>query len=311
MATFEKYISDKLKPLSEDDGMAFLLDAIPFIREHQSAEEGAAESGRGVGTLISDAKVHREKSVLARFMWETRFGEKTPETFAQVWEDTRREQDSLYACRSCGTALLVDVSRAHMACPSCGMTADYQEDSKPTPDDHTRVTMISSFAYKRLNHFFEHVSTLQGKENTNIPDEVIAQVRREFEKARLTSPDDITQKRVRGFLKKLGYSKLYEHSWHIVSLLGGKGVVKIPPELEAKLKWMFQEIQAPFERCKPEGRKNFLSYSFVLYKFCELLGEDEYLPHFSLLKSREKLQQADLIWKAICAELSWQYIPTL
>ena len=81
--------------------------------------------------------------------------------------------------------------------------------------------------------------------------------------------------------------------------------------LEAKLRLMFSEIQQPFEKHCPTERKNFLSYSYVLYKFCELLGEDDFLPCFPLLKSKEKLKQQDKIWKNITIELKWEYIPTI
>jgi hypothetical protein len=74
---------------------------------------------------------------------------------------------------------------------------------------------------------------------------------------------------------------------------------------------MFNQVQAPFERHCPADRKNFLSYSYVLYKFCELLSEDEYLPCFPLLKSKEKLYKQDQIWKNICSDLKWEYIPTV
>jgi hypothetical protein len=74
---------------------------------------------------------------------------------------------------------------------------------------------------------------------------------------------------------------------------------------------MFQQIQAPFELVKPPERHNFLSYSFVLYKFLELLKHDEYLPHLQLLKSTEKLYQQDRIWKDICKILRWEFISTV
>ena len=74
---------------------------------------------------------------------------------------------------------------------------------------------------------------------------------------------------------------------------------------------MFKEIQIPFTNNCPENRKNFLSYSYVLHKFCELLELDHLLQYFSLLKSREKLQQQDSIWKKICNDLEWQYIPSI
>ena len=60
----------------------------------------------------------------------------------------------------------------------------------------------------------------------------------------------------------------------------------------------------------PPTRKNFLSYAYVLHKFCQLLEYDNLLSYFPLLKSREKLQQQDEIWKNICKELKWEYIPS-
>ena len=57
--------------------------------------------------------------------------------------------------------------------------------------------------------------------------------------------------------------------------------------------------------------KNFLSYSYVLHKFCELLEFDNLLEYFPLLKSREKLHQQDLIWEKICKDLNWEFIPSL
>ena len=82
-------------------------------------------------------------------------------------------------------------------------------------------------------------------------------------------------------------------------------------ELEECLRMMFKDIQKPFDTHCPVERKNFLSYSYVLYKFCELLSEDEYLQYFPLLKSKEKLYQQDVIWKMICQDLKWEFIPTV
>ena len=63
---------------------------------------------------------------------------------------------------------------------------------------------------------------------------------------------------------------------------------------------MFKEIQIPFINNRPEKRKNFLSYSYVLHKFVELLELDQYKSCFPLLKSRQKLHGQDIIWKKIC-----------
>jgi hypothetical protein len=41
------------------------------------------------------------------------------------------------------------------------------------------------------------------------------------------------------------------------------------------------------------------------------LGEEKYLPLFPLLKDREKRIEQDVIWKKICEELDWEFLPTI
>ena len=43
-------------------------------------------------------------------------------------------------------------------------------------------------------------------------------------------------------------------------------------ETEEELRRMFKEIQVPFHKFCPRYRKNFLSYSYVLHKFVQLLS---------------------------------------
>ncbi len=72
-------------------------------------------------------------------------------------------------------------------------------------------------------------------------------------------------------------------------------------------------IQVPFEKHCPKNRKNFLSYSYTLFKMAQVIGEDHMLTTFylPLLKSRDKLAVQDTIWKGICKELNWEFIPTV
>ena len=108
-------------------------------------------------------------------------------------------------------------------------------------------------------------------------------------------------------LKKLKLNKYYEHIPHIINQLNGKPPPTISRQTEETFRLMFQEIQGPFLEYCPKNRKNFLSYSYVLHKFVELLGLDDLKPLFPLLKSREKLHQQDQIWKKICEHVGWDY----
>jgi hypothetical protein len=82
-------------------------------------------------------------------------------------------------------------------------------------------------------------------------------------------------------------------------------------ETEEKLRFIFKEMQPSFEKHKPAGRHSLISYHYYMYKICELLELDEFLPCFNLLKTRDKLYDQDKIWKNICKDMQWQFIRTI
>lgn len=155
------------------------------------------------------------------------------------------------------------------------------------------------------------LAQFQAKESTEIPREVYDQITAELKKMRFYDYKQLTLRRMKDILKKLGLQQYYEHTTHIISKLSGLPPPTISRDTEERFKQMFRQIQAPFERHCPKTRINFLSYSYVLHKFCQLLELDEFIKCFSLLKSREKLREQDKIWKKICGDLKWQYIPSI
>jgi hypothetical protein len=97
----------------------------------------------------------------------------------------------------------------------------------------------------------------------------------------------------------------------LISKITNNPPLQISPEFENILLELFDKIQVPFNKNCPPARKNFLSYSYTLHKFCQLLGKTEFLIYFPLLKSREKLFEQEKIWKGICNELKWEFIPSI
>ena len=212
-------------------------------------------------------------------------------------------------CKTCNVEKVLLRMEALMICPSCSRANHVLVDSnKPSFKDPPRDLM--SYSYKRINHFNEWLAQFQAKESTDIPEEVYNKILIEFKKERLSS-NCITQQKVKDILKKLGYSKYYEHVPHIIYHLSGKPAPVMNRQTEEKLRSMFKEIQTPFVQFCPSNRKNFLSYSYCLHKLCQLLGLDEFLPCFPLLKSREKLHQQDIIWEQICNHLKWEFIKSV
>ena len=213
-------------------------------------------------------------------------------------------------CKKCNKQLICLQHDAIMICDTCG----YQElllveQNRPILKQNTKDT--SHFSYKRINHFREWCNQVQGKESTDIPDEIFEKILNEIKKEKIYDTKTITYTKMREILKRLRINKYYEHINYIINRINGIPTPQFSPDLEDKLCSMFRDIQGPFLKHCPKDRKNFLSYSYVLYKFFQILGLNEYLKYFPLLKSREKLYVQDQIWKKICEELNYEIIPSL
>jgi len=213
-------------------------------------------------------------------------------------------------CGECYVERIFYQSEGIMICPNCATQEKILIDSdKPSYKEPPRE--ISYFAYKRINHFNEWLAQFQAKESTDISKDIYKLIKSELLKESYVDMRNLKITKVRDVLKKLNLNKYYEHVPHIINRLSGRPAPIIDRDVEEKLRLMFKEIQTPWMNNCPNKRSNFLSYSYVLYKCLQLLEMDDFLKHFSLLKSREKLAEQDKIWKKICEELKWQYIKTI
>jgi DNA-directed RNA polymerase subunit RPC12/RpoP len=217
--------------------------------------------------------------------------------------------DNSFTCDACGEDMKISINDATVSCPHCGFHKLILMDSdKPSYKDPPRE--ISYYAYKRINHFNEWLAQFQAKESTEIPEEVFDHIQEQIKKERLQA-SSLNRSKIREILKKLKCTNFYEHVPYILNRINGKTAPVMSREVEERLRFMFKEIQSSFIKHCPKNRSNFLSYSYVLYKFCELLELDSYLQCFPLLKNRDKLYNQDKIWEKICADLRWQFIKSI
>ena len=225
--------------------------------------------------------------------------------------DSNTNIDEVNKCPECLVRnLTLHLSEGIMTCNKCGYVENILIDSdKPSYKEPPKE--VQYYSYKRINHFNEWLAQFQAKETTQIPQEVYDKILLELKKERITNMVDINKNKIKEILKKLKFNKYYEHIPHIINKLNGIPAPVMSREVENMLRRMFKEIQVPFHKHCPKDRKNFLSYSFVLHKFVQLLSMDEFISCFPLLKSREKLHQQDVIWKKICEELHWEFVPSL
>lgn len=213
-------------------------------------------------------------------------------------------------CADCNVAREEITSEGILVCPKCG-SEEYALVVSDFPSFRDPPKERNNYAYKKQNHLNEILNQFQAKESTEIPEDVMSEVICEIRKRRIENIALLTEQNIREILKKLNRNRYYEHAAHILSRLNGNPPPTITPEIEDKIRAMFQEVQAPYLLYCPDERRNFLSYSYIIYKFLELLELDEYKVHFQLLKSRDRLIQHDTIWKKICDYLQWEFIQSV
>lgn len=211
-------------------------------------------------------------------------------------------------CQNCFNGEMISMEdEGIMLCNKCYVVSKYLiENEKPSYREPPRE--VSFYAYKKINHFKEILTQFQGRESTHIPSEVIEKIKLQIKKERIQL-SKITYDELKTLLKKLGYNKYYEHINFIKSKLGIPCLI-LPQQIEDTLCNFFMEIQYPYAKHCPDYRINFLHYYYVLYKLLQIIGQTEYLKEIPMLKDKDKLIEQDIIWKKICIDLNWEFIPT-
>jgi len=227
--------------------------------------------------------------------------------YVPVYED---EFELFDICTSCHSEMVLNHNAGMLNCNNCGMTeriivdSDKQSHKEPPKE-------MTSFSYKRINHLNEILSQFQAKETTEIPEHVYDKILLELKKERIENMALLTKDKLREILKKIDETDYYEHIPYIINQLNGLPPPVISPEVEEIIRGLFLQAQHPFNTHCPDARKNFLTYGYTLYKLFELLELDDYLSNFKFLKDRKKLYEQEQIWKKICHELKWEFIPSI
>ena len=300
----KKQISD-LKSSEKE----YLLSNSEYIFDYFENKKKVAEGTNKTTLLDNFFKINKDKKSNTVASQEITNIQKYLSNVDETFLDVGNFVIQTNICQGCFKGELIpEDNEGILVCNHCFKSIQYLvENEKPSYKEPPKE--VCFYAYKRINHFREILAQFQAKETTQIPDEVLENIRLQIRKERINL-EQITNKKAKDILKKLGYNKYYEHIPFIKDKLGIKPPI-MSPELEDTLCNLFMEIQGPYARYCPEDRVNFLNYYYTVYKLCELLDQRQFLPFFPMLKDREKRIEQDEIWKKICLELNWEFIATI
>lgn len=242
---------------------------------------------------------YNERDELKKFLAKTG-------TYVNKSMKTKKSHD-IY-CSDCETYRIEEDDQ--MVCPECGDSVSVLKESEHISykDPPTNST---NYNYQPLSHFKDCLTYLQAKENTDVS-HVVEALEKERTRRNYTS-EQLTGQLIRRWLSKLGFNKYYEHIPLIMFKMNGEKPPVMTVETENKLCQMFCDIRESWDKHKSPTRKNMLSYPYIIHKFCELLGLNEWLPRLKMLECKTYLHSNDRVWRLICKDMGgrekgWRYI---
>ena len=286
------YFEDKKKISSGDNNQN--ANAVNYFFRIKATTE---ESSNPANSKYNEAKIYYQK------YWKN------------VGEDTTPVKDLFQTSDKCSVCnkgeLIPQDEEGILICNNmkCGNFVMHVVDNSK-PSNKEPPNEVSYTAYVKLNHFKEILSQFQAKETTQIPDEVIEQIKARIKKERITNIKTITYEKMREILKTIDLNRYFEHIQYINSILGINPPL-MSEELHETLCVLFIEIQRPWAIHCPPDRNNFFNYTYTLYQLCVLLDQTQYLPYIPMMKDRDKQYEQDMIWKKVCDDLDWVFFPTV
>ena len=219
-------------------------------------------------------------------------------------KEEKKDETNPIICPVCKTEFkLVEV----YFCDSCGF-----KPNKINYDDYNTFNFheFNYCPYRRINHFNELLTQLQGKETIRKPiKKEVYNIIIDYLKDNNKNIDDLTNNQIRKILRDKKITHLNEHINYIKIRLGSNNVLKLSNNDEERIKIMFEAIQKPYNiyiNQNKNNRKNFISYYFIIDKLIEKIKGDrvknDVLP---ITKSKKKLKEYLEIWEFIKKFNNW------
>ena len=106
-------------------------------------------------------------------------------------------------------------------------------------------------------------------------------------------------------LKRNELSMYKDSIYFIYFKLSGESFPHITPKEYNTILNAFNVISSIYNKYKPNDKKSFLNYSFVLKKLFIMLGKVEYAKYIPQLKTHSKQKKLERVWELITKDREW------
>ena len=189
-------------------------------------------------------------------------------------EEYKEPKHNRYLCIDCNVVKTIDYERSTLVCTKCGLCEYYPV--YVASYNHTMQPSRRKCIYKRSDNFKVILNQFLYGGKRVVPDDIMERIRDEIHNEtnilyNCTIP--ITIPILECILKRNELTMYKDSIYFILNT--------------------FNVISSIYDKCKPNDRKSFLNYSFVLKKLLIMLGKVEYAKCIPQLKTHSKQKELE------------------
>ena len=209
-------------------------------------------------------------------------------------------------CIDCNREMTMDYQRSTLVCTKCGLCEYYPV--HVASYSHVMQPLRRKCLYKRSDNFKVILNQFIYGGKKHVPDDVMETIRGEIHDGTnilYNYTIQITIPILECILKRNELMMYKDSIYFIYFKLSGKSFPHITTKEYNTILKVFNVVSSIFDKCKPDYRKSFLNYSFILKKILIKLGKVEYAKCIPSLKTHSKQKELQRVWELITKDPEW------
>ena len=222
----------------------------------------------------------------------------------EMYEEPKKRDR--YFCMGCKFRKIVDYERSILVCTKCGVF-EYYPVHVPSYN-HTMRYSRRKCIYKRYDNFKVILNQFFYGGKRVVPDDIMEKIRDEIHDEtnilyNYTIP--ITIPILECILKRNELTRYKDSIYFIYFKLSGLPFPHINTKEYNMMLKVFDVVSSIFDKYKPDGRKSFLNYPFVLKQILIMRNMDQYAKYIPPLKTNSKQKELERVWELITKDPEW------
>ena len=221
-------------------------------------------------------------------------------------EEYKEPKHDRNLCIDCNVVKTIDYERSTLVCTKCGLCEYYPV--YVVSYNHTMQPLRRKCFYKRSDNFKVILNQFFYGGNRVVPDDIMETIRGEIhDETNILYPYEIplTFPILECILKRNELAMYKDSIYFIYFKLSGGSFPHITTKEYNTILSVFNVVSSMYDKYKPNDRKSFLNYSFVLKKLLIMLGKVEYAKYIPQLKTHSKQKELERVWELITKDREW------